>query len=64
MGFATLVSRFVNQRLSPAGDIFGIKEPKVNLNETTRLGASNRCSVATEAAEIIYILPNVSAALV
>ena len=48
VGFATLVARFVNQGLSPAWDILGIKEPKVNLNETTRFRASNRCSIATE----------------
>ena len=46
--FATLVPRFVNQRLSPPGDVLGIKEPEVNLNQTARLGAGNRCSVPTE----------------
>jgi hypothetical protein len=48
VGFATLVSSFVYQGLSPARDILGIKEPKINLYETTGLGAGNRCSVATE----------------
>jgi hypothetical protein len=49
-----MVSRFVNQGLCAPRDIFGIKGPKVNLNETARLGAGNRCSVATQAAEIIF----------
>src|SRR5206468_10700174 len=57
----TLVARFVNQRLSPARDILGIKEPKVNLNETARPGPGDRCSIATKAAEIIYILASISA---